>query len=99
MDIIDYITSNALVLVPVLYIIGMIIKATPRINDWTIPYILLPLGILGTIGLMGLSINSVIQGILVTGAAVYANQLIKQGTTGRGSMGPVSDTGKVEPSE
>jgi len=78
MQILEYITSNALILVPVLYIIGLIIKATPKIRDWTIPYILLPLGILGSIWLMGFSLESVIQGILITGASVYANQLFKQ---------------------
>jgi len=39
---------------------------------------LLPLGILGSIGLAGISVDSVIQGILVTGVTVYGNQLIKQ---------------------
>ncbi|NRX54201.1 hypothetical protein DFM81_002625 [Clostridium beijerinckii] len=40
--------------------------------------ILLFLGILGAVGIMGPSVESVIQGILVTGATVYTNQLIKQ---------------------
>ena len=38
----------------------------------------LPLGIAGALALGGLSADSVIQGILVTGAAVYGNQLVKQ---------------------
>ena len=80
MSFLDYITSTALILVPVLYIIGMILKSTPKVSNWTIPYILLPLGILGAIGLIGFSLDSVIQGILITGAAVYTNQLIKQAT-------------------
>lgn len=86
MDFLNYITSNALILVPVLYIIGMILKSTPKVSDWTIPYILLPLGILGTIGLIGFSLDSVIQGILVAGAAVFTNQLIKQATVCRSSV-------------
>ncbi len=88
MNFLDYITSNALILVPVLYIIGMIIRSTPKVLNWTIPYILLPLGILGTIGLIGFSLDSVIQGILVTGAAVFTNQLIKQATICRAADGP-----------
>lgn len=78
MDFTQYIAENALILIPVLYIIGMIIKNTEQISDKYIPIILLGLGILGAIGIMGISINSVIQGVLITGAAVYTNQLIKQ---------------------
>lgn len=78
MNITDYITQNALVLIPVLYIIGMIIKNTEKINDKYIPVILLFLGIIGSITVMGVNGDSVIQGVLVTGATVYANQLVKQ---------------------
>ncbi|WP_459477339.1 phage holin family protein [Clostridium saccharoperbutylacetonicum] len=78
MDIAQYIAQNALILIPVLYIIGMIIKNTEQINDKYIPVILLIIGILGAIGIMGVNANSVIQGVLVTGATVYTNQLIKQ---------------------
>jgi len=78
MDLISYIVSEGLILIPVLYIIGLMIKQTPKIQDWLIPYILGALGILGAVSLMGLSAQSVIQGILIAGAAVYTNQTIKQ---------------------
>jgi len=78
MDIIKYISEEALILIPVLYVIGMMLKNTPKVKDWLIPYILLVIGILGAISILGLSVKSVIQGILVTGATVYTNQLIKQ---------------------
>jgi len=80
MDIIKFITEQALVLIPVLYIIGMLLKNTPKIKDWSIPYILLALGIVGAISLMGVTVQAVIQGILVSGATVLGNQLIKQVT-------------------
>lgn len=78
MEITEYITQNALILIPVLYIIGMIIKGTEKISDKYIPIILLFFGVCGTMGIMGINVNAVIQGVLVTGATVYANQLIKQ---------------------
>ena len=78
MDIIKYISDEALILIPVLYVVGMMLKNTPKVKDWLIPYILLVIGILGAISILGLSVKSVIQGILVTGATVYTNQLIKQ---------------------
>lgn len=80
MDITKYITENALILIPALYVLGVIIKNTNKIKNKYIPLILLALGIAGAIGIMGISMESVIQGILVTGATVYANQLIKQGS-------------------
>lgn len=78
MEVVNYILENALELVPALYVLGMIIKGTEKIQDKYIPIILLVFGIIGAISLMGLSAESVIQGILVTGAAVYTNQLFKQ---------------------
>eukprot|EP00828_Plagiopyla_frontata_P010700 TRINITY_DN1575_c0_g1_i4.p2 TRINITY_DN1575_c0_g1~~TRINITY_DN1575_c0_g1_i4.p2 ORF type:complete len:106 (+),score=5.97 TRINITY_DN1575_c0_g1_i4:158-475(+) len=80
MEFSQYIADNALILIPALYIIGMLIKNIEKIADKYIPIILLVIGILGAIGLMGLSVNSAIQGVLVTGATVYVNQLIKQST-------------------
>lgn len=78
MEILSYILDNALVLIPVLVIIGQIIKNIEKIPDKWIPLILLPLGIAGALALGGLSADSVIQGILITGAAVYGNQVYKQ---------------------
>ncbi len=78
MEILNYITENALILIPVLLIIGHIIKNIQKIPDKWIPVILLPLGIVGAMALGGWTFDSAIQGILVTGAAVYGNQIVKQ---------------------
>lgn len=78
MEFINYITENALILIPVIYIIGMILKGTERIKDKYIPVILLPIGIVLSMALMGIGINAIIQGILVVGVSVYTNQLVKQ---------------------
>ena len=78
MEFVKYIIENALILVPALYIVGLIIKGTEKISDKFIPVILLVVGVAGAVALLGFNINAVIQGILVTGATVYTNQLIKQ---------------------
>lgn len=65
-------------MIPVLIIIGSIIKHTEKIKDKWIPLILLPIGIAGAVALAGVNADSVVQGVLVTGAAVYGNQLVKQ---------------------
>lgn len=74
----EYIIENALLLIPVLNVIGAVIKGTEKISDKYIPIILLGFGILGAVAILGISAESVIQGVLVTGAAVYGNQVLKQ---------------------
>ncbi|SFD42125.1 phage holin family protein [Clostridium uliginosum] len=78
MDFLNYITNNALILIPALYIIGLIIKNTEKISDKYIPLVLLVIGIVGAMLLMGFNANAAIQGVLVTGVTVYTNQLLKQ---------------------
>ena len=78
MDLLSYVTNNALILIPVLYILGKIIGGTEKIPNKYIPLILLVCGIAGAVGLMGFNAESVIQGILVTGTTVYTDQVCKQ---------------------
>lgn len=75
---VEFITENALLLIPVLNIVGAIIKNTEKIPDKFIPLILLVLGILGAVAILGLSAESVVQGVLVAGTAVFGNQFVKQ---------------------
>lgn len=78
MDVLNYITENALILIPVLIIVGQIVKGIEKIPDKWIPLILLPIGLVGAMALGGWTVDSAIQGVLVTGTAVYGNQVVKQ---------------------
>lgn len=78
MQISDYLFEQGLAVIPLLNIIGKIIKETNIINDKYIPVILLAVGIACAFGLMGISADSAIQGVLLTGTAVFGNQLVKQ---------------------
>jgi len=79
MKIINYIIENRLVLIPVLYILGEFIKRTEYVKDKLIPSILLFIGIIFSVLMDGDTIiNNIIQGILVAGATVLGNQMIKQ---------------------
>ena len=77
-NLISYITDNALILIPVIYVIGAMLKGTELVKDKYIPVILLPIGIVLGMLIVGFTVNGFIQGVLVTGVAVYANQLVKQ---------------------
>ena len=82
----DYIKPELLVLIPVLYIVGMILKNTERVDNKYIPAVLgvggVLLAMLYVLGNEGITImgmfTAITQGVLVSGAAVYVNQLIKQ---------------------
>jgi len=78
MDVLEFVSENVYVLVPVIYVIGIFLKQTPKIFDWCIPWILLAVGVALAIGLMGFSVEAIIQGALAAGGAVFTNQLIKQ---------------------
>lgn len=78
-DFLSMIIEQGVIIIPCLYIVGMILKGLQFIPDKFIPVILLPLGVLGTCSLAGsFGPENVVQGILVTGAAVYTNNIIKQ---------------------
>ena len=74
----EFLIDEALIVIPVLLILGAFIKGTPKIKDWLIPYILLGLGVFWSVALIGFDIHAIIQGVLVSGAAVFGNQLYKQ---------------------
>lgn len=82
LNVMDFIMEQSLILIPVLYILGLMLKNS-KVKDYLIPWILLITGIGGSIALNGLNTCSVLQGVLVTGATVYADQLVKQTTTKR----------------
>ncbi len=87
----DYIKTELLILIPVLYFIGVGLKKSKLPDKW-IPAVL---GILGTVlsavwvletsDISGLQetasaiFTAVTQGVLVAGASVYANQIYVQG--------------------
>lgn len=78
MQLSDFLLEQGLVLIPVLNIVGRIIKGIKFIDDKFIPLILLVIGILCAIGIMGFSVSSAVQGVLLAGTAVFGNQLLKQ---------------------
>ena len=86
----EFIKPELLVLVPVLYLIGMALKAS-IVSDKLIPWILGSIGVvLSFVWLLATSFpanaesvfllifTGIVQGVLVAGASVFINQLIKQ---------------------
>ena len=86
MDYSQYIKAELLVLIPMLVVIGAVLKKTEMIKDKYIPLILTVasllmscLYVLGTEGVNTASVfTAITQGFLCTGGAVLANQYVKQ---------------------
>ena len=78
MEFLNYISDNVLVLIPVIYIIGMFLKGLEGVSDKYIPFVLMFVSIAFSVAMLGPNVDSIIQGILIAGATVLSNQLIKQ---------------------
>ena len=78
MEFLNYISDNALVLIPVIYIVGMFLKGLEGVSDKYIPFVLMFVSIAFSVAMLGLNVDSIMQGILIAGATVLSNQLIKQ---------------------
>jgi uncharacterized membrane protein YoaK (UPF0700 family) len=58
--------------------IGYMLKQTPNVPDWSIIFVVTAVAIVLTLLTLGLTVESVVQGILVGAVAVYSNQVVKQ---------------------
>ncbi|MGG1650590.1 phage holin family protein [Paenibacillus sp. NRS-1780] len=66
----------------VCWVLGIIIKKTPRVPDWSIVYIVTGVAVILTVWMIGWGPQAVIQGVLAGAFAVYGNQLVKQARKG-----------------
>ncbi|MBP2898919.1 phage holin family protein [Escherichia coli] len=72
------IDTKLLIVVAACWVIGYVLKKTPKVPDWTIVYIVTVAAVLLACGLLGWNVETLIQGILAGSFAVYGHQLIKQ---------------------
>ena len=54
------------------------LKGLKGVSDKYIPFVLMFVSIAFSVAMLGLNVDSIIQGILIAGATVLSNQLIKQ---------------------
>lgn len=76
------IDPKLLLVVAVCWILGFILKQTPRVPDWTIIFVVTAFAIVFSILILGLTPTAILQGILCGAVAVYGNQIIKQAREG-----------------
>lgn len=85
MDLMSFIATKLVILVPILLGLGKIFKEVPHVPNWIIPLILTILGAIGGMALIGWTIDGVLGGILCACVAVYGNQFWKQSIEGSNS--------------
>lgn len=74
----QFLIEEALILIPVLCIIGMFVKSLEAIKDKYIPMIIWACSVVICLLYLGINIESFIQATLVAGASVFASQLYIQ---------------------
>lgn len=74
----SFIKPELLLVVTVCWVIGYILKQTPKVPDWTIIYVVTVAAVIVVVLMQGFSPESILQGILCGAVAVYGNQLVKQ---------------------
>lgn len=77
-----YIRSDAFILIPVLYVIGLLLRQTPYIPPWCYAWIQMLFAVISCLLYYGWEIQSVVQGILVTGAALISVDLLHNTISG-----------------
>ena len=61
-----------------LYILGVFLKATPKITDWYIPWILLIVSVVAANLILGWSMSASLEGVFACGLAMLGKQLYNQ---------------------
>ncbi|MGH2078777.1 phage holin family protein [Aerococcus urinaeequi] len=85
MDILNYVVQEGLVMIPVLFIIGEIVKGTELLSNKWIPLVVLVISVVFTPLVLGTyTPDNVVQAVLVAGVTVFGNELIKQSSKGDG---------------
>ncbi|MFD3258218.1 phage holin family protein [Paenibacillus lentus] len=78
----ELINPRLLVVVAACWVLGYAFKQTPRVPDWSIVYTVVVLAVVFAVGLLGWSVETVIQGILAGAFAVFGHQAVKQAKKG-----------------
>lgn len=78
-DLLSHIGESFKILIPVVYIIGVVLKNVKAVKDNYIPIILIGVSILFSVAIdKNININGVVQGILIAGVCVLGNQVYVQ---------------------
>lgn len=73
----EFLSYTNLVVYAALVVLGMILKQTPKIENWFIPWVMLFVGIIIGWSYLG-GKSGILDGIILAGLAVFGHQLYSQ---------------------
>jgi len=76
----DLVNGKLVVVIPVLWYLATALKDTPFVKKWIIPWIISILGIVMCVLIVGFDIQSIMQGILCSGIALFGSFCRKGGS-------------------
>ncbi|MFX3636276.1 MAG: phage holin family protein [Candidatus Pristimantibacillus sp.] len=76
--IVELIDPKLFIVVAVCWVIGYMLKQTPRVPNWSIVYLVTLTALLLTVWMIGFGPEAIIQGVLAGAFAVFGHQFIKQ---------------------
>lgn len=86
-QILAFLVEDAKIVVAVLWVIGTLLKDTPKVQTWLVPWILMAVSIvLTSLTLGGFTVENINQAIIVAGIAIGGHQLFKQSKEGFGDL-------------
>ncbi|KGR80248.1 phage holin family protein [Ureibacillus manganicus] len=71
-----FIDPKSYVLIPVLYIILLLLRQTPRLAPWTHAWIIIGISVISCFLYYGFIIQSFVEGVLVAGVSILLKDLI-----------------------
>jgi len=74
----QYVEPEMLILIPILLFFGWMMKKTPIIPNWVIPYVNTVVAIAGGIALVETVVDGIIQGILVSALSTLSYNMYNQ---------------------
>lgn len=78
----NLIDPKLLIVVAACWVFGYVLKQTPKVADWTIVYLVTVAAVALSVGLLGWSVETLIQGVLAGSFAIYGHQVVKQSLKG-----------------
>jgi len=81
------IDARLIIVLAACWVIGYGLKRTPRVPDWSILFIVIIVAALLAGGVIGYTVEAIIQGIIVGAVAVASHQAVKQAKEAAGGDG------------
>lgn len=78
MDVLTILPNEILIYIPAVYVFGMILKSMKKVPDNYIPLLLLVCSVVLMAFIYGFSANTFLYALIITGLAVYGNQVFVQ---------------------